>query len=81
MNVEQLRKVHRATPFQPFVLHMADGRDVRVPHPEFLWIPPNVGRTVWVATGEEVCEFIDVLLVTSIEIGNDKPRKRPRKKK
>ena len=36
MNIEALRKVHQERPFQPFDLHIADGRIIHVPHPEFL---------------------------------------------
>ena len=75
MTTEQLRKVHTATPFRPFSLRLADGTNVNVPHPEFLWIHPG-GRTVHVATSDDAAEIIDLLLVTAIEVGNGTRRRR-----
>ena len=53
---------------------VADGRRLFVPHPEFLWIPANVSRTILVATEPDAPEFVDVLLVTSIRLGNGTSR-------
>lgn len=36
MTVEQFRELWRTQPFQPFTIHLADGRNLRVEHPEFL---------------------------------------------
>ena len=69
MTLETLRKVHSARPFQPFTLHIADGRRLFVPHPEFLWIPGNVGRTIFVTAEPDAPEFVDLLLITSIQMG------------
>ncbi|MEE9294942.1 MAG: hypothetical protein V3W34_08295 [Phycisphaerae bacterium] len=74
MTIDQLRKVHQATPFRPFTLQIADGNEVHVPHPEFLWFPPQGSRTIFVATpGQEGVKIIDLLLVASIELGDGKP--------
>ena len=78
MTIDQLREVHRARPFQPFTLHLADGRPIRVPHPEFLAYFSPRARTVSVAISEHAFEIIDLLLVTSIEVGNAKARRRKR---
>ena len=69
MTVEQLRKIHQARPFQPFTLKLADGNQIEVRHPEFLAHSPS-GRTVIVTTPDESFEVVDLLLVTSIEVGN-----------
>jgi hypothetical protein len=66
MTLEQLRQVHRAQPFVPFTLHLADGRKIYVRSPEFLALSPG-GRIIAVATGENVLDRIDLLLVVSIE--------------
>lgn len=71
MTIEQLRKVHLARPFKPFRLHLADGRSIHVKHPEFLMQTPS-GRTIYVATPKDDVEIIDLLLVTSIHIANNK---------
>ncbi len=73
MTIQQVRKLHQATPFQPFRIHLADGRALDVSHPELLAILPP-GRTMVVATGKEDYEVVDLLLVTSLEVANGKSR-------
>ncbi len=68
MTVDQIRKVHRREPFQPFDFFVADGRTLPVEHPECLAI---AGRTIAVARRDETIETVDLLLITSI-----KPRSR-----
>ncbi len=76
MTIDQLREVHRAEPFQPFKLQLANGDEVSVPHPEFLWYPPRASRTIYVAVSDESAKVIDLLLVASIGVGNGKPSER-----
>lgn len=80
MTIEQLQALHRARPFQPFRMHLSDGRDFDVPHPEFLWHTPG-GRTIFVATSPEAAEIVDLLHVTSLEPlnGTSKPGRRKRR--
>lgn len=77
MTTDQLDTVHRAQPFRPFTLHLADGTKHSVSHPELLWRTPG-GRTVFVSLGGEKVAIIDLLLVTKITHGNG-VRRRPRK--
>ena len=70
MTVEQLRAAHRATPFRPFTLHLADGRSLRVPHNELLSHSPS-GRTVIVFDAGESFNIVDLLLVTRLEVHAD----------
>jgi hypothetical protein len=63
---EQLRQNLRAAPFKPFRIHLADGRHVDVPHPEFAALAPT-GRTILVfPAGSELAEQIDVPLILSL---------------
>ena len=78
MTIDQLREVHRARPFQPFTMQLADGNEVSVPHPEFIWFHPKNARTVIVGLPNGAFKIIDLLLVASIEVGNAKPRRRKR---
>jgi hypothetical protein len=66
MTIEQLRKMHLARPFQPFDVHLADGRSLPVEHPEFLSQSP-VGRTIAVGLADGTIEIVDLLLVTSLK--------------
>jgi hypothetical protein len=63
---EELRKFHRAQPFQPFDIHLADGRAITVDHPEFLAQSPT-GRTISVGLPDGSHEIVDLLLVTSLK--------------
>ncbi len=78
MTIEQRRQMHEARPFQPFRIHMADGRHLDVVHPEFL-AHSRSGRTIMVATPDDAFEVIDLLLVTSLEPIPDGPKRRGRK--
>jgi hypothetical protein len=66
MTIEHLRAVFQALPFRPFSLHLADGRQVPVQHPEFVFSLPS-GRTIIVAQPDDAMNIIDVQLVTDIE--------------
>jgi hypothetical protein len=41
MTAKNLRDLVQNQPFQPFRLHLADGKDLRVPHPDFALIAPE----------------------------------------
>jgi hypothetical protein len=71
MTIEQLKRFEQARPFQPFRIHMADGRHLDVKHPEH-FARTQGGRTLFVSTGDEAFEIIDLLLVTSLERLNGK---------
>jgi hypothetical protein len=67
MTIEQLRAAYFARPFQPFVIHLADGREIPVPSPEFMMMVPS-GRTIAVSQPDDTVNIIDLLLVTDLEI-------------
>ena len=74
VTVDKLREVLGTQPFEPFTIHVADGRDVPVPHPDFVSVDPK-GRVVHVFRQDGRSEFIDFVLVTSIELGDGKARR------
>jgi hypothetical protein len=67
MTIEKLRKLYDSRPFNPFVMHLADGREIPVGHPELMASAPS-GRTVTVYLPDDTLEIIDLLLVTDLEI-------------
>ncbi len=67
MTVEQLRNFYNAQPFRPFIMHLADGRQIPVQHPEFIATSPS-GRTVTVYQPDDTLNVVDLLLVTDLEI-------------
>jgi hypothetical protein len=67
MTIEQLRAAHDAQPFRPFVMHLADGREIAVRHREFIMAVPS-GRTIIVCQPDDTVNIVDLLLVTDLEI-------------
>jgi hypothetical protein len=72
MTIEQLRTAYNAQPFRPFILHLADGRQIPVHHREFMATAPS-GRTVTVYQPDDSSNVIDLLLVTDLEITSPRP--------
>lgn len=66
MTIEQLRNFYEAQPFQPFVIHLADGREITVRSREYMATAPG-GRTVIVYQPDDRWNVIDLLLVTDLE--------------
>ena len=67
MTSDKLKEVIRAQPFKPFVIHLADGRRISVSHPESISLSPS-GRMAHLFSGDETSHFIDVLLITELEV-------------
>jgi hypothetical protein len=74
MTLEQLRAAYEAKPFQHFVIHLADGREIPVPSREFIQAWPN-GRT-FAVYHNDAAHIIDLLLVTDLEFRPAVPRRR-----
>jgi hypothetical protein len=66
MNLNLIRRAYRARPFRPFWLHLADGREIRVTHPENMLLVSD-GRSVIVDVPREGVEWIDIPLLTALE--------------
>ncbi len=76
VKIEEIRKAYRAEPFVPFVLHIADGREIPVRERFFMMLPPGT-RTITVAVTDDAFDFIDARLVTDLEFkSRAKPRRR-----
>lgn len=80
MDVDELRQLYRAAPFEPFELVLTNGAKVYIGHPEFMMFSTNY-RTVYAAderTGET--QRIDAKMIIAVnEVKNGaRPRKRKR---
>lgn len=75
MTIEKLRQHSVAQPFRPFILCLADRREIPVPSPEFLWLPPESPRTFYVSHGGTEA-IVDLLMVVSIEFRNGHSKRR-----
>lgn len=69
----------RTQPFAPFRIHLADGRNIDVPHPDFVSLDPR-GRVAHVFRSDGRSEFIDIMLVASLELQNGHAPSRRRRK-
>jgi hypothetical protein len=78
MTIDKVRKLYGAQPFQPFVIHLADGRKIPVMHPEFMSTAPS-GRTIVVHTLDDDFHIIDLALATDLEVKRGGPRRHSRK--
>lgn len=72
--LEQIRMLHRAQPFLPFVIHLADGDDIQVLHPEFLAIAPSE-RELLVFHKDGSYDIINVMLVTAVKVKNGRGKR------
>lgn len=67
MTIERLRNAINQVPFEPFIIHLADGRQIPVQHRELI-IASESGRTVVVVQPDDSFNIIDLLLVTDLEM-------------
>ena len=63
----RIRELLRAVPFQPFVIRMADGREYRIEHPDFVLAASSDVPQVTIEEPNGRQHFLSVLLMTSIE--------------
>ena len=75
MRIDELRRIHRAQPFEPFTIRVADGREYLVKHPELLAISPT-GRTVALYTPDDLFDILDTMMIASVHIGDGRKRAR-----
>lgn len=79
MTADQLREVHQTRPFATFSLQLADGNEVEVPHPEFMMFMRD-RRSIMVAMSGTTYKIIDLMHITSIQVGNGKAAKARRRR-
>jgi hypothetical protein len=64
MELALVKRLAEARPFKPFVLVLPNGREIVIPHPEFISISPSgVTAAVWHKDGGG--EWVDLRLVVS----------------
>ncbi len=67
--LQEIRDLVGRAPFVPFTIHLADGRVLRIPHPDFVWLPrPGVFFVFHDERGSS--ERINPLLIVSVEGAN-----------
>ena len=66
----RIRQLLRAEPFVPFVIRMADGRDYRIEHPDFVLAAASDIPQITIEEPDGRQHFLSALLVTSVERGS-----------
>ena len=63
----RVRHLLDATPFHPFVIRMADGREYRIEHPDFVLAAASDVPQITIEESDGRQHYLSVLLITSIE--------------
>ena len=63
----RIRELLHAAPFEPFVIRMADGREYRIEHPDFVLAAASETPQVTIEEPSGAQHFLSVLLMTSVE--------------
>lgn len=66
MTIDAIKESVHTEPFHPFGMRLADGKVVKVGHPDYIAFGPK-GRTVVVYGQDDSFRIVDVMLVTAIE--------------
>ena len=67
MNAEAIRLFLKRDPFEPFTIHMTDGRKFEVKHRDFVFLPPGWETTAIVAFPKGLFDFVYIRNITSIQ--------------
>ena len=65
MDVKGIREALHRQPFEPFTICLADGRQLEVPHPDFVAIVGE--RRIVVVREDETWAVVEPLLISSLE--------------
>src|SRR4051812_14386574 len=69
---ERLRRLKRAEPFLPFVVHLSDGRRFPVATASHFMVSPAGGTVVVFGEGDRI-DILDTGLITDVEAGPGSP--------
>ena len=64
MDIQGIREALHRQPFEPFTIRLADGRFLRIPHPDFVAVGP---RRIVVVGEDDSWSIIEPLLIVSLE--------------
>ena len=64
MDIAGVREALHREPFEPFVISLADGRSLPVPHPDFVAVSP---RRIIVIADDGSWSVVEPLLIASLD--------------
>ena len=79
MTAQEFRSVFEALPFRPFIVYLADGREVVIRHQDYAMLSPT-GRTLIVYQDDESFQVLDLMLATGVQVNGKRPKKTRKKK-
>jgi len=71
MDIAGIREALHKQPFEPFVIRLADGRSLPVPHPDFVAVGK---RRVFVVGKDDTTATVEPLLIVSLDTVSRTPR-------
>jgi hypothetical protein len=77
MDIAGVREALHRQPFEPFVIQLADGRSLPVPHPDFVAVHP---RRVIVIADDGGWSVVEPLLIVSLDYAQPKSRRNGKRK-
>ena len=63
----RIRELLHASPFQPFIIRLVDGRDYRIDQPDYVLAAATDIPQITIEEPDGTQHFLSALLVTSIE--------------
>jgi hypothetical protein len=66
VTIDAIKETVHTEPFHPFGLRLADGKVVKVGHPDYTAFGPK-GRTVVVNGADDSFRILNVMLITAVE--------------
>jgi hypothetical protein len=69
----RVRELLKAVPFRPFTIKMADGREYRIEHPDFVLAAATEIPQIIIEERDGRTHFLSALLISSVEL--DRPAK------
>jgi hypothetical protein len=80
MTGELLKKPIESDPFEPFDMHLADGRVLRVDHPELIYYLDGMRTCIVADVKDKTYDIVDLLLVTSLKVLESRRNRRSKKR-
>jgi hypothetical protein len=71
MDIAGVREVLHRQPFEPFLIRLADGRSLPVPHRDFVALTP---RRVFVGAEDDSWSIVEPLTIVSLDSMPKKPK-------
>lgn len=71
MDIAGVREALNRNPFEPFIIRLADGRALPVPHRDFVALTP---RRVIVGAEDDSWSVVEPLLIVSLDSMPSKPK-------